>query len=308
MHFGVKNYGKSVIFAPINDIKIDCKMFRIPPITKNIIFINVILFAVGWLMQRAGGFDLTGMLALHFVFDPNFHIHQFVSYLFMHGGIEHLFFNMLALWMFGGAMEQTWGARKFLLFYFVCGIGAGVVQEVIQLVQMYNMLGAFYSVPWSSTVGASGAIYGILLAFGMTYPDSEMIIFPIPIPIKAKYFVFFYAAIELISGVAGSSDGVAHFAHLGGMLFGFILMMYWRHGVGRMNLGGGPSFGWFKGAQRRKPKMEVHYGSREYEFEYNMRNKERTAEIDRILDKLRQSGYESLTVDEKKKLFDASQK
>ena len=281
-------------------------MFRIPPITKNLMIINVLLFAVSWVLGRAAQVNLDNLLALHFVLDPRFHFFQFVTYLFMHGGIEHLFFNMLALWMFGGAMEQTWGPRRFLLFYAVCGIGAGLIQELVQVVQMYSIVGGLYPMPWGATVGASGAIFGILLAFGMTYPDSEMIIFPIPIPIKAKYFVFFYAALELFSGVAGATDGVAHFAHLGGMLFGFFLIMYWRHG---MNVSGGPSFGWFHNSvgRVRKPKMEVHYGDREREFEYNLRSKERNEEINRILDKLRQSGYESLSVDEKKKLFDASQ-
>lgn len=165
--------------------------------------------------------------------------------MFAHGGWSHIFFNMFALWMFGGIVERTWGPRKFLFYYMVCGIGAGLFQELAQLGEFYyiasnnlanfnisqTMLVAEANAPmlnsWT-TVGASGAIYGILLAFGMLYPEERMFIFPLPVPIKAKWFVVGYAAIELFMAFSTANDGVAHIAHLGGMVFGFFLIRYWR--------------------------------------------------------------------------------
>ena len=156
-------------------------------------------------------------------------------------GFQHIFFNMFALWMFGRTLEQVWGPKRFLSYYMVCGIGAGLVQELVQYIQYVTELSQYDSVntgiaviPMAeylnlmTTVGASGAIYGILLAFGMLFPNSQMFVFPIPFPVKAKYFVMGYAALEIFLGLGASTDGVAHFAHLGGMIFGFILIMYWR--------------------------------------------------------------------------------
>ena len=138
-------------------------------------------------------------------------------------------------------LEQVWGPKRFLSYYMVCGIGAGLVQELVQYIQYVTELSQYDSVntgiaviPMAeylnlmTTVGASGAIYGILLAFGMLFPNSQMFVFPIPFPVKAKYFVMGYAALEIFLGLGASTDGVAHFAHLGGMIFGFILIMYWR--------------------------------------------------------------------------------
>jgi membrane associated rhomboid family serine protease len=160
----------------------------------------------------------------------------------MHGGFSHVFFNMFAVWMFGTVLEKTWGPKRFLFYYIVCGIGAGIVQEITQYVEYKMVLSQYVSVntgtsiiPMSdylnmmNTVGASGAVYGILLAFGMLYPNQQMFIFPLPVPIKAKYFVVGYAVIELLLGIANNAgDNVAHFAHLGGMIFGFILIKYWK--------------------------------------------------------------------------------
>ena len=151
---------------------------------------------------------------------------------------------MFALYMFGGVLERVWGAKRFLIFYLVCGVGAGLLQEIVQYAQ-YVQLGydsiskiSIYQggvpVPMAdalnlwTTVGASGAIYAILLGFGMLFPNEKMFVFPIPVPIKAKFFVIGYAAIELLLGMSGTQDGVAHFAHLGGMLFGLVLILYWR--------------------------------------------------------------------------------
>ncbi|WP_139265298.1 rhomboid family intramembrane serine protease [Bacteroides ihuae] len=212
-----------------------------PTITKNLIIINV-LFFLGGFVANSYGIDLADYLGLHFFMAEKFNAAQLFTYMFMHGGFTHLFFNMFAVWMFGRILEQVWGPKRFLLYYIVCGVGAGIIQEVVQLIQYEVQLSAYDSVnigsaiiPMSeylnmmTTVGASGAVYAILLAFGMTFPNQQLFIFPLPIPIKAKYFVMGYALIELYSGFANNpNDNVAHFAHLGGMIFGFILIMYWK--------------------------------------------------------------------------------
>ena len=214
-------------------------MNNLPTVTKNLLIINVLLF-LGKLVAQKYGIDLTNYLGLHFFLAPDFNLAQLVTYMFMHANFTHIFFNMFALWMFGRTLETVWGPKRFLTFYMVCGLGAGVVQELVQFVN-YSLTYAQYDsvntgvsiIPMSqflnlwTTVGASGAVYGILLGFGMLFPNSEMFVFPIPMPIKAKYFVIGYAALELLLGMAGG-DSVAHFAHLGGMLFGWLLIIYWR--------------------------------------------------------------------------------
>ncbi len=212
-----------------------------PTITKNLIIINI-LFLLGTIVAQSYGIDLTYYLGLHFFMADNFNLVQLFTYMFMHGGFTHLFFNMFAVWMFGRILEQVWGPKRFLFYYILCGVGAGVIQELVQFIHYEVTLSAFDSIntgtaiiPMSeylnlmTTVGASGSVYAILLAFGMTFPNQQIFIFPLPVPIKAKYFVIGYALIELYSGFANSAnDNVAHFAHLGGMIFGFILIMYWR--------------------------------------------------------------------------------
>jgi len=212
-----------------------------PTITKNLIIINV-LFFLGGFVANSYGIDLADYLGLHFFMAEKFNAAQLFTYMFMHGGFTHLFFNMFAVWMFGRILEQAWGPKRFLLYYIVCGVGAGIIQEVVQLIQYEVQLSAYASVNTGNeiismgeylnrmtTVGASGAVYAILLAFGMTFPNQQLFIFPLPIPIKAKYFVIGYALIELYSAFANNpNDNVAHFAHLGGMIFGFILIMYWK--------------------------------------------------------------------------------
>jgi len=163
--------------------------------------------------------------------------------MFMHGGFSHIFFNMFAVFMFGPILEQTWGPKRFLFYYILCGIGAGLIQEGVQYIQYvieysqhtqvnligYGVISMEQYLNMLTTVGASGAVYAILLAFGMLFPNNRLFIFPLPFPIKAKFFVIGYAAIELWAGLANSTgDNVAHFAHLGGMLFGLILILYWR--------------------------------------------------------------------------------
>lgn len=153
---------------------------------------------------------------------PHFQFWQLVSYSFLHGSVMHLLVNMYALWLFGTRMERVWGSQAFAIYYFFCVIGAGLVQLVVATLGV-SAGGAVYP-----TIGASGGVFGLLLAFGMTFPNERlMLVFP-PVVLKAKWFVLIYGGIELFSGVTGTQAGVAHFAHLGGMLFGFILLWYWR--------------------------------------------------------------------------------
>lgn len=212
-----------------------------PKVTKNILIINI-LFFFGTIVARNYNIDLIDLLGLHFFLAKDFNPIQLISYMFLHAGFSHIFFNMFAVWMFGRILEQVWGAKRFLIYYLVCGIGAGVIQELVQLIQYEFVLSNYENVnighttiPMKeylnlmTTVGASGAVYGILLAFGMLFPNQPLFIFPLPMPIKAKYFVIGYAVIELYLGLANTQgDNVAHFAHLGGMIFGFILIKYWR--------------------------------------------------------------------------------
>ena len=215
-------------------------MNNLPPITKNLLIINVLCY-FGIIVARRYGVDLDSVLGLHFFLASDFKLYQLFTYMFMHANLEHIFFNMFAVWMFGRTLEMVFGSKRFLTYYLVCGIGAGIVQEVIQYVFYATELVRYDSVnigveivPMAeylnlmTTVGASGAVYGILLAFGMLFPNSQMFVFPLPFPIKAKFFVIGYAVIELFLGLGQTGDGVAHFAHLGGMIFGFLLIMYWR--------------------------------------------------------------------------------
>lgn len=212
-----------------------------PTVTKNLIIINILVF-LGTFVALRYNVDLTNYLGLHFFLASDFNPAQLITYMFMHGGFTHIFFNMFALFMFGSLLEQTWGPKRFLFYYIACGIGAGLIQEGVQYIQYATELSHYSQVNIGSrvislneylnlltTVGASGSIFAILLAFGMLFPNNQMFVFPIPFPIKAKYFVIGYALIELYSGMANNAgDNVAHFAHLGGMIFGFILIMYWR--------------------------------------------------------------------------------
>lgn len=198
-------------------------MNQLPPVVKNLLIINILCFAA-MEVGRMYLVDINGILGLHFCLMPTFRLWQPLTYMFMHGSLEHLFFNMFALWMFGRILEQVLGSRQFVIYYLVCGLGAALTQELAQLLQVATY-GSLFDV---SVVGASGAVYGILLAFGYLFPEERMFIFPLPVPIKAKYFVVGYAVIELSAALSQRGDGVAHCAHLGGMLFGFLLLRHWR--------------------------------------------------------------------------------
>ena len=211
----------------------------LPVVVKNLLIINAIMFLADVVLARFG-IDLSNILGLHFFMASDFHVHQLFTYMFMHGNFSHLFFNMFALWMFGNTLENIWGPKRFLLFYILCGIGAGLIQEGVQYIvyarelsqyQNVNMGGTIIPMGqylnYLTTVGASGAIYGLLLAFGMMFPNS-MIYLYFFMPIKAKWFVIGYAVIELLNGLGASGDHVAHSAHLGGMLVGLIIILIWK--------------------------------------------------------------------------------
>ena len=236
-------------------------LFRnIPPVTKNLLIINF-LFYFATMVLRNQGIYLTELLGLHYFLSDGFYPHQIVTYMFMHStnDFTHILFNMFAVFMFGRTLEQFWGSKRFLIYYMVTGIGAGLIQLLvaqIRIIPFYDMFSpddfdyivtegyrlmtesyVFTNPDWAAlsglyngvTVGASGAVFGILLAFGWLFPNTElMLLFP-PIPIKAKWFVIIYGAVELYLGFANNpNDNIAHFAHLGGMLFGIILLTIWQ--------------------------------------------------------------------------------
>jgi len=216
------------------------------PATLNLIIINALMFLATLVLERKG-IDLNDLLGLHYYDASDYHIWQAITYQFMHANFQHLFFNMFSLYMFGRLLEMVWGPQRFIIYYLVCGVGAAIVQQVawrfgivadwLQQIQLqdpnftYGQLlqeGGKY-LNQMTTVGASGAVFGILLAFGMMFPNTTIFLLFPPMPLKAKWLVIGYGLIELFFGVAGSGDNVAHFAHLGGMLFGFLLIMLWRH-------------------------------------------------------------------------------
>lgn len=237
-------------------------MGRIPDAVKHLIILNVIFFAATSIVGAGFG----NALALFFPENPNFGFWQFLTHMFMHGGFMHILFNMYALWAFGSPLEHMWGRNKFLFFYFSAGLGAGLIYTAVNYYQfngVYNELIAsglsasdiqsmlesgryntsilrdvsekdlveMYQIYNTPAVGASGAIYGVLVAFGMTYPNAKLALIFLPVPIAAKYFIPVLIALDLFSGVTGFSifgGGIAHFAHIGGALIGFIMMKYWE--------------------------------------------------------------------------------
>jgi len=230
----------------------------LPPVVKNLLIINGLFFLATITFQNAFHTDLSRYLGLHYFASEKFSPYQLVTYMFMHGGMSHIFFNMFALWMFGKTLEEVWGPKRFLTYYLVTGIGAAVIQMLVTFLRIQSIEAALtpdlidtvyregsgviqQGMNYSNdamaklnmmintpTVGASGAIFGLLLAFGMLFPNAVIYLY-FAIPIKAKWFVMIYGAIELYSGVANNpADNVAHFAHLGGMIFGFFLIKYWK--------------------------------------------------------------------------------
>ena len=283
--------------------------------------------------RRAVGLDLNAVFGLHFFLAGDFRLYQLLTYMFMHGSWTHLLINMLMLWMFARSVEPAWGSKRFLIFYIVCGLGAAVCQEVVQFFEYHAM--GLGSVPQSAyvqagltvgdylnmwnTVGASGSIYGVLLAFAMTFPEARILLLIPPIPLKAKHMVILCAAIELLSAWGSSGDGVAHCAHLGGMLFGWLLIRRWKRQAKQgLNTDGYWTWTEYKPAKpSKKERLKTWWKkvkeTAKREATDDMKTpiddeeleQEKQREIDRILDKIKQSGYSSLSDDEKKKLFDA---
>lgn len=318
-------------------------MRNIPVVTKNLLVINVLVFIATYAL-RGMDIDLDALFGLHFFLAPDFRVWQFVTYMFMHGNFTHILMNMFMLWMFGMVVENVWGPKKFLFYYLVCGIGAGLCQELAQygtyvvegLAQYDSVRMGDSVVPMAvylnmmNTVGASGAIYAVLLAFGMLFPEERMFIIPIPIPIKAKWIVVGSVAVELFSAVGTSNDGVAHLAHLGGMLFGFLLIRYWRKhpysGYGDFGMNKGHQFfdrmkhtweqrsGRSAGSYDRQSRSgwagtsQSNTAGSDSDWDYNARKRREQEVVDHILDKIRKSGYDSLSKEEKQKLFDSSRK
>lgn len=206
-----------------------------PPVVKNLIVINVLMY----LITAITGNFMYENFALFYFKSPFFKPYQLVTHMFMHGGFTHILFNMYTLYIFGCVLERVWGSQKFLFYYFVTGIGAALLHMGVMYLQLRGYIADFnagdmfaqssiQSILVTPTVGASGAIYGLLLAYGMLFPDNIMqLIFP-PVALKAKWFVIIFGALELLLGLSGRGGNVAHFAHLGGMIFGFFLILYWK--------------------------------------------------------------------------------
>ncbi len=226
---------------------------NMPPVVKNLLIINVLVWLVMTLIPAAN-YGITRSCALYYFSSPGFQPYQLITYMFLHGGFTHLFFNMFALVMFGNTIERAMGSQRFLFYYISVGIGAALIQMGVFAIYIHHLesffspetcreiiergwngmgfynpdamaLTSFVNTPM---VGASGAIYGILLAFGFLFPNVPIYFLFIPVPIKAKWLVIGYFVLELFSGVGGHADGVAHFAHVGGMIFGFLLLVYWK--------------------------------------------------------------------------------
>ena len=234
----------------------------LPEVIKNLLIINGLFFLGSIVLESTFGIDVNRLLGLYVPGSVHFRPYQIVTHMFMHGNLGHVFFNMFALWMFGNMLENIWGGKRFLIYYFATGLGAAAIHlgwnyfELMQTLQGVSpeqiqniiangtnvlMTGQNYADPQLAklnliynipTVGASGAVFGILLAYGMLFPDTRIYLY-FAFPIKAKYFVIGYGLLELYNGIANDpSSNVAHFAHLGGMLFGFILIKYWQNKYG----------------------------------------------------------------------------
>lgn len=238
-------------------------MNSIPVVTRNLIIINFLVWIADELLGSR--FSMGNYLALHYFTSEHFMPHQIITYMFMHGSLGHVFFNMFAVFMFGRTLEMVWGPKRFLVYYMLTGIGAAALQLLIVYLRVHyieaNMsaeaistvyneglsvlmsnknyadpnMGALNLLVNTSMVGASGAVFGVLVAFGMLFPNVELMMLFFPVPIKAKWFVIGYGVLELVLGVMDNAgDNVAHFAHLGGLITGFFIILYWRK-KGRAN-------------------------------------------------------------------------
>ena len=261
----------------------------LPTVVKHLLIINVLMYFAYYVLLKQGIINLNYYLGIWSLSTGLFRIWQPLTYMFMHGSFDHLFFNMFSLWMFGSALENYWGSKRFLFYYLVCGIGAGLLNMLVP--------GAHVS------VGASGAVYALLLAFGMMWPNNYIYLYFL-VPIRTKWFIIGMIVIELFEGIFRSTDGIAHFAHLGGMLIGFLIILYWkRHGgmTGDFSIKN-----WFNSLKNRKKYTryeEVYDKAPRSDEEYNYQKAQKERDIDAILDKVAKSGYESLSKEEKDFLF-----
>lgn len=291
------------------------------PAVKVILIINVVLYVLAyWVtpMVPLGGNDrwFLDLNALYPIGHPYFKIYQFITYQFMHGGWWHLFFNMWSLMIFGNAVEQQVGTKRFVWYYLLCGIGAALVNQAMSWMGIISP---------AQLVGASGAIYGVMAAAAFFFPNAKLFIIPIPFPIKLKYLVGFYTLVEMYIGIT-SIDRVAHFAHLGGILVGAIILFIWKMQAKQQKQRGYYRYSsstkdshydkdegmWAKMKKgfggKRTPKMRVT-NVRETNYadhQYNEQKRQNNEEIDRILDKIRKNGYQNLSDSEKATLFNAS--
>lgn len=259
---------------------------QLTPMVKYLIIINIVVFILQHIFDGPNVGNFTYYLGLRPDFLQNFYIWQVVTYMFLHGGVFHIFINMLLLWIFGSEVEGTWGSRAFLKYYLICGIGAGVIQA------LFN---TFIFPSNNIIVGASGAIYGLLLAFALIDPEREitfLLLLVLPIRMKAKYLAMLFAGFALFAGLfSGDGDNVAHFAHLGGMLVGYLyLKVDWRtEAIGN----------WF---QRKRASRDIVRQAKRRQQEMRLRET-----VDEILDKINEVGYANLTDEEKAILKRASQ-
>lgn len=295
--------------------------FSFPPIIKNLLIINGVVFFIQLLMDNFtfGGYPAWYLLNKWFALNPisgvdaagesfNFQVWQLITYQFMHGGFSHILFNMFALWMFGSSIEDVFGSKKFLIFYLLAGVSAGLLHLFVS-----PLLGGSSAV----TIGASGSVYGVLIAYAMFFPDNYIVSIPLFIPIKAKYLVGIYIVMEFLFTVNSVSSGIAHLAHLGGALFAFLYIMFDKNSYA-------PLKNVFKKSYYYKsnPKRDIFINpfnrtsqtdddvqdANYYDITHKEDSEINQAEIDKILDKISQSGYQNLTDHEKKILFQASKK
>ncbi len=269
-----------------------------PPVLKALLISNAAVFlGMGFISAfRIGDFPVGALIQQEFSLWPlndGFWPWQLFTYMFMHASFSHLFFNMIALWMFGMELENSLGSKKFLTFYLLCGLGGGLLH--LLAAPLFSVAGP--------TVGASGAVYGVLLAFGLLFPERLIMIYFF-VPIKAKYFVLLYMVIEFLS--VGSLDGIAHLTHIGGAVVGFVFLLV--EGF-QFSLFTGSQQSIFKSQKQNQQKEEVHTNISDAKVTNESAENETTqAEIDEILDKISNSGYQNLSTEEKKILFEASKK
>ncbi len=265
----------------------------LPKMVKHLLIINGLCYLAYFVLLKREVVNLNVYLGIWSLSSGLFHFWQPLTYMFMHGSFEHLFFNMFSLWMFGATLENYWGSNRFLFYYLVCGIGAGLLNMLVPGVHV--------------SVGASGAVYALLLAFGMMFPNNYIYLYFL-VPIKTKWFIIGMVAIELFEGIFRSSDGIAHFAHLGGMLIGLFLILYWKkHGTLSSDFS---LKEWFLSLKNRRKVKYTRYTEVKDEpqvprsdEEYNYQKAERERNVDAILDKVAKNGYGSLTDEEKEFLF-----